>query len=80
MSNFEVIDGEEEDIFIEKEDNVVREEREATNKWFRTWDKASTSKDGGDPINDLDAESNDSETFHSMDSEEEEDEGEGPRG
>jgi len=37
-------------------------------------------KDGGDPINDLDAEFDDSETFHSMDSEEEEeDEGEGPR-
>jgi len=80
MSDFEVTYGEEEDIFTEKWDNVVREAREATNKWFRTWDKASTSKDGGDPINDLDAKSDDSETFHSMDSEEEEeDEGEGPR-
>ncbi|XP_062150890.1 uncharacterized protein LOC133859491 [Alnus glutinosa] len=80
MSDFEVTNGEEEDIFTEKEDNVVREAREETNKRFRTWDKASTSKDGGDPINDLDVESDDSETFHSMDSEEEEeeDEGEGP--
>jgi hypothetical protein len=79
MSDFEVTDGEEEYIFTEKEDNVVCEAREETNKWFRTWDKASTLKDGGDPINDLDAESDDSETFQSMDSEEEEDEGEGPR-
>jgi hypothetical protein len=46
---------------------------------FRTWDKASTSNVGGDPINDPDAEFDDSETFHSMDSEEEEDEGEDPR-
>jgi hypothetical protein len=79
MSDFEVTDGEEEDILSEKGDNVVREVREEANKWFRMWDKASTSKDGGDPINDPDAESDDSETFHSMDSEEEEDEGEGPR-
>jgi len=79
MSDFEVTDGEEEDIFTEKGDNVVRKEREETNKWFRTWDNASTSKDEGDPINDPNAESDDSETFHSMDSEEEEDEGKGPR-
>jgi len=72
MSDFEVTDGE--------EDNIVREAREETNKWFRTWGMASTSNDGGDPINDPDAKFDDRETFHSMDSkEEEEDEGEGPR-
>jgi hypothetical protein len=45
LSEFEVMDGEEEDIFIGKHDDVLREDREDTNKWFHSWEKA-TLKDG----------------------------------
>jgi hypothetical protein len=34
LSDFDVTDGEEKDIFTEKDDDVIREVREETNKWF----------------------------------------------
>jgi hypothetical protein len=68
------MDGEEEDIFIGKHDDVLREDREDTNKWFHSWEKA-TLKDGVDEIIDPDAKSCDSDGFHSLDSEEDDDEG-----
>jgi hypothetical protein len=48
---------------------------EETSKWYQSWDKASTSKEGYDAINDPDDMSPNSETFNSMGSEED-DEGE----
>jgi len=77
LSDFEVTDGEgeEEDIFTESEENVLRQAREETSKWYQSWDKASTSKEGCDVINDPDDMSSNSETFGSMGSEED-DEGE----
>lgn len=75
MSEFEVTDGEEDDIFIGKHDDVLCEAMEDTNKWFQSWEKASTSNDGVDEINDSDAESCDSDSFHSLKNEEDDDEG-----
>jgi hypothetical protein len=75
LSDFEVTDGEEEDIFIGKPDDVLHEAKEDTNKWFHLWDKAGTSNIGVDDINDLDEESCDSDKFQSLDNEEEDSEG-----
>jgi phage terminase large subunit-like protein len=51
LSDFEVTDEEEEeDIFTESEENVLRQEREETCKWYQSWDKACTSKEGCDAI------------------------------
>jgi hypothetical protein len=75
LSDFEVTDGEEEDIFTESEKNVLRQAREETSKWYQSWDKTSTLKKGCDAINDQDDMSSNSETFDSMGSEED-DEGE----
>jgi len=39
LSDFEVTDEEEEeDIFTESEENVLRQEREETCKWYQSWD------------------------------------------
>lgn len=69
LSDFEVIDEEEEDIFTESEENVLRKAREETSKWYQSWDKASTSNEGCDAINDPDDMSPNSETFDNMSSE-----------
>jgi hypothetical protein len=34
LSDFEVTDEEEEDIFTESEENVLRQAREETSKWY----------------------------------------------
>jgi hypothetical protein len=70
LSDFEVIDEEEEDIFTESEENVLRQAREETSKWYQSWDKPSTSKEGCDAAVDPDDMSPNSETFDSMSSEE----------
>jgi hypothetical protein len=75
LSDFEVTDGEEEDIFTKSEENVLRQAREETSKWYQSWDKAFTSKEGCDVINDPNDMSSNSETFDSIGSEED-DEGE----
>jgi hypothetical protein len=75
LSDFEVIDEEEKDIFTESEENVLRHAREETSKWYQSWDKPSTSNEGCDAINDPDDMSSNSETFDSMSSKED-DEGE----
>jgi hypothetical protein len=62
-------------IFIGKHDDVLCEAREDKNKWFHWWKKASTSKNGVDEINGPYADSCDSESFHNLDSEEDDDEG-----
>jgi hypothetical protein len=73
LSDFEVTDEEEEeDIFAESEENVLSQAREETSKWYQSWDKASTSKEWYDAINDPDDMSQNSETFDSMGSEEDE--------
>jgi len=54
---------------------MKKKAREETSKWYQSWDKASTSKEGCDAINDPDDMSPNSETFDSMSSEED-DEGE----
>jgi len=75
LSDFEVTDGEEEDIFTKSEENVLRQAREETSKWYQSWAKAFTSKEGCDVINDPNDMSSNSETFDSIGSEED-DEGE----
>jgi len=70
LSDFEVTDEEEEDIFTESEENVLRQAREETSKWYQSWDKPSTSKEGCDAAVDPDDMSPNSETFDSMSSEE----------
>jgi hypothetical protein len=75
LSDFEVTDGEEEDIFTKSEENVLRQAREETSKWYQSWDKAFTSKEGCDVINDPNDMSSNSETFDSIGSEDD-DEGE----
>jgi len=45
LSDFEVTNEEEEDIFTKSEENVLRQAREETSKWYQSWDKASTSKE-----------------------------------
>jgi hypothetical protein len=51
LSDFEVMDGEEDDIFVGKDENVIREARKDTNEWFQIWDKTGTSNIGVDDIN-----------------------------
>jgi hypothetical protein len=75
LSKFKARDGEEEDFFEAKQEDVLREARENTNKWFHSWEKASTSKIENEELNDPDQESRDNDSFHSLDSEEEDDEG-----
>jgi len=70
LSDFEVTDEEEEDIFTESEENVLRQAREETSKWYQSWDKPSTSKEGCDAAVDPYDMSPNSETFDSMSSEE----------
>jgi hypothetical protein len=74
LSEFKETNGEEDDIFLGKHDDVLCEAMDDTNKWFQSWEKASTSKDEVDEINDSDAESCDSDRFHSLDNEEDDDE------
>jgi hypothetical protein len=70
LSDFEVTDEEEEDIFTESEENVLRQASEETSKWYQSWDKPSTSNEGCDAAVDPDDMSPNSETFDSMSSDE----------
>lgn len=73
LSDFEVTDGEEEDIFVGNPDD--------SRKWFHMSDTNSQANNGVDDTNDLDDQSYDSDNFDSLDSGEEEgEEGEGSRG
>jgi hypothetical protein len=74
LSDFELTDGEEEDMFVGKEQDVLREPNDDINTWFQTWDKDSNSGIGVDAANDPDADSYDSEYFDSLDSGEEDSE------
>jgi hypothetical protein len=78
LSDFEVTDGEEEDIFVGNPDDVVREVMDDSHKWFHTWDTNSQANNGDDDTYDPDDQSYDSDNFDSLDSGEEE--GEGSRG
>lgn len=62
-------DGEEENIFVEKEKNVLREPKDDINTWFHTWDRNSKAGIGVDAANDPDTNSYDSDNFDSLDSE-----------
>jgi hypothetical protein len=75
LSDFEVTGGEEEDIFVGKPDDVVREVMDDSRKWFHMSDTNSKVNNGVDDTNDLDDESYDSENFDSLDSGEEEGKG-----
>jgi hypothetical protein len=73
LSDFKVTNGEKEDIFIGKANDVLHEVcelRDDTKKWFNLWDKDYKSNIGVDEANDPDEESNNSENFDSLDSEE----------
>lgn len=76
LSDFEVTDGEEEDIFLHKYDECIRDAREASTKWFQTWDESSKSKVVGDNMYDSDEDPVESDGFWSLDSEGDDSEGE----
>jgi hypothetical protein len=40
LSDFEVTDGEEEDIFVEKDYECIRQAKKATMAWFQSWYEA----------------------------------------
>jgi hypothetical protein len=75
LSDFEVIGGEEEDIFVGNPDDVVREVMDDSCKWFHMSDTNSQVNNGVDDTNDPNDQSYDSDNFDSLDSGEEEDEG-----
>jgi len=74
LSDFELTDGGEEDMFVEKENDVIRKPNDDINTWFQTWDRDSTAGIGVNAANDLDADSYDNECFDSLDSGKEESE------
>jgi len=73
--DIELTDGEEEDMFVAKEKDVLRETNDDINTWFQTWDRDSKAGIGVNAVNDSDADSYDSEYFDSLDSVEEDSEG-----
>jgi hypothetical protein len=75
LSDFQLTDGEEEDMFVEKENDVLREPKDDINTWFQNWDRDSKAGIGVDAANYPDADSYDSEYFDSLDSGEENSEG-----
>jgi hypothetical protein len=72
--DIELTDGEEEDMFVAKEKDVLREPNDYINTWFQTWDRDSKASIGVDAANDPDADSYYSEYFDSLDSGEEDSE------
>jgi hypothetical protein len=60
--------GEEEDIFVSKPDDVVREVMDDSRKWFHMSDTNSQVNNGVDDTNDPDDELYDSDNFDSLDS------------
>jgi hypothetical protein len=78
LSDFEVTNGEEEDIFVGNPDDVVREVMDDSRKWFHMSDTNSQVNNEVDDTNDPDNQSYDSDNFDSLDIGEEE--GEGSRG
>jgi hypothetical protein len=75
LSDFELTGDEEEDVFVEKENDVPREPNDDINTWFQTWDRDSKADIGVDAANDPDTDSYDSEYFDNLDSGEEDNEG-----
>jgi hypothetical protein len=75
LSDFELTNGEEDDVFIEKENDVPRKPKDDINTWFQTWDRDSKAGIGVDAANDPDTNSYDSEYFDSLDSGKEDNEG-----
>jgi hypothetical protein len=75
LSDFELTDGKEEDIFVEMENDVLREPRDDTNTWFHTWGRDSKAGIGVDAANDPNMDSYDSDNFDSLDNEEEDSKG-----
>jgi hypothetical protein len=46
LSDFEVTDGDEENIYIGKCEKALLAARQATTNWFQPWDEASSSSKG----------------------------------
>ncbi|XP_059432656.1 uncharacterized protein LOC132174219 [Corylus avellana] len=61
LSDFEVTNGEEEDIFLEKDEALIRQTKEETTKWFQSWYQTETSKNVGDISNEPDEDDSNSD-------------------
>jgi hypothetical protein len=63
--DIKLTDGEEEDMFVEKERDVLCEPTDDINTWFQIWDRDSKAGIGFDAANDPNTDSYDSEYFDS---------------
>jgi hypothetical protein len=63
------MDGDEEDIFLEKDEECIRQDKEDTIEWFRSWYETDTSKNIGDISNEPDEDDGNSDgSISSIDS------------
>jgi hypothetical protein len=66
LNDFEVTDGEEEEIFLSESDDVSCDTKEETSKWFQPWSEASSSKNGDGAMKEPDEEDCDSDNLISL--------------